>query len=109
MLFLQLLWVLTFLTVMFAEFFFAFLWGQGCILQRGHDHTNVPIPVKGYGVRSTSCLNIAGLQYFNVKGKCSITAEFVVLISDYAFFNNGCEDDCAYARCRALLWFNACC
>ncbi len=59
------------------------------ILQRGHDHANLHVPVKGYGVRSTSCLNNnARLQYFIIKGKLSVTAEFVVLLRDYAFSNN---------------------
>jgi hypothetical protein len=110
MLFLQLLWVLTFSTAKFAEFFL-FFFGQGCILQRGHDHTNVPMPVKGYDGGSTSCFNNnnnAGLQYVIVKGKWSVTAEFVVLFRD-CIFQQQCEDDCAYARCRALLLFNACC
>jgi len=59
-------------------------------MQRGHDHTNVPMPVKGYDVGSTSCFNNnnAGLQYVIVKGKWSVTAEFVVLFRDCAFFNN---------------------
>jgi hypothetical protein len=49
------------------------------------------MPVKGYDVRSTTCLNnnIVGLQYFIVKGKWLVTAEFVVLFGNYAFFNNG--------------------
>ncbi len=89
MLFLQLLWVFTFSTAKFAEFF-CFFFGQGRILQRGHDHASLPMPVKGYGVRSTSCSNNnAGLQYFIVKGKLSVIAEFVVLLRDYAFSNNG--------------------
>ncbi len=64
---------------------------QGCILQRGHDHTNVPMTVKGYAVGSTSWFNTnnAGLQYFIVKGKWSVTAEFVVLFSNCELFNNG--------------------
>jgi hypothetical protein len=66
---------LTFSTAKFAEFFFFFS-RQGCILQRGHDHTNMPMPVKGYDVRYTSCFNNnnAGLQYFIVKGKWLVTA-----------------------------------
>jgi hypothetical protein len=90
MLFLQLLWVLTFSTTKFTKFFF---FCQGCILQRGHDHTNVPMPVKGYDVGSTSYFNDnnnnAGLQYFIVKEKWLVTVEFVVLFSYCAFFNNG--------------------
>jgi hypothetical protein len=47
------------------------------------------MPVKGYDVGSTSCFNNnAALQYFIVKGKWSVTAEFVVLFSNCAFFNN---------------------
>jgi len=34
-----------------------FFFFQVCILQRGHDNINVPMPMKGYDVRSTSCLN----------------------------------------------------
>jgi len=50
------------------------------------------MPVKDYDVRSTSCFNNnnnAGLQYFIVRGKWSVTAEFVALFSDCALFNNG--------------------
>jgi len=35
---------------------FLFLF-QACILQSGPDHINVPMPVKGYDVGSTSCVN----------------------------------------------------
>jgi hypothetical protein len=61
---------------------------QVCILQRGPDHINVPMLLKGYDVRSTSCLNNnAGHKLCS--HLCPLTAEFVELFSDSAFFNNG--------------------
>jgi len=81
---------------------------QVCILQRGHDHINVPLPVKGYDVRSTSCLNNnAGPQ--TLQSPLSFNCRVCAVVLRQWIFQQWCEDECAYARWRARMSFNACC
>lgn len=81
---------------------------QVCILQRGPDHINVPMPVKGYDVRSTSCLN-NNLGPQTLQSPFSLNCRVCGVVYGQCIFQQWCEDECAYARWRALMSFNACC
>jgi hypothetical protein len=79
---------------------------QVCILQRGPNHINVPMPVKGYDVRSTSCLNNnAGPQ--TLQSPFSLNCRVCGVVHGQCIFQQWCEDECVCMpdgglRCRLM-------
>jgi hypothetical protein len=87
---------------------FLFFFFKGCILQRGPDHINVPNACEGVWCQMQKLfkqqLRSQTLQlplFFNCR-VCGVVLRQCI-------FQQWCEDECAYARWRALMWFDACC